>query len=96
MEKTYYINIRYCIVCILMIGISIFFFYYNIIWCNTYYNYQKIWLNMGFICLIFMWILLTPLFIILITIFERYFIFKKGIVYIKIKNCIDYFKILFL
>ena len=42
---------------------------------------------MGFICLIFMWILLTPLFIILITIFERYFIFK---------NCIDYFKILFL
>ena len=79
-----------------MIGISIFFFYYNIIWCNTYYNYQKIWLNMGIICLLFMWFLLTPLFIILITIFERYFIFKNCIDYIKIKNCIDYFKILFL
>ena len=83
----------------LMLGCILFFMIYSIFWCSIFYNSQHGWLIMGICCLFFIWVILAPIYILIISIFETYFENKKYIdkkKYVNYKKLIYYIKVLFI
>ena len=64
-------HIRRIICCSIMFIFTIFLFFYNIVFCSLYNNTQIIWFYSGIWCLLFEWIILSPLYILLISYVEK-------------------------
>ena len=62
---------------ILMFLSTIFFTFYSILWCLMYYHTQFEWLYMGFWILLIQWIILSPIYILLLSVFY----------FLNLKNC---------
>ena len=54
-----------------MLIFTVFLFSYIIVFCSMYKHTQVNWLYSGFWCLSFEWIVLTPLYILIISILEK-------------------------
>ena len=54
-----------------MLFVSIFFLYYIIVFCSMYKQTQLNWFISGFWSILFEWILLVPLYILIISIVEK-------------------------
>ena len=67
--KLFYI--RRIISCFIMVGFSIFLFYYSIVFCSMYKNTQLNWFISCIWCLLFEWVILCPIYIIIISIVEK-------------------------
>ena len=67
--KLFYI--RRIISCFIMVIISIFLFYYSIVFCSMYKNTQLNWFISCLWCLLFEWAILCPIYIIIISIVEK-------------------------
>ena len=67
--KNFYM--RRMISCIVMLCASIFFLYYIIVFCSMYKQTQLNWFISGVWCILFEWILLAPLYILIISIVEK-------------------------
>ena len=63
--------IRRMISCFIMLFASIFFLYYIIVFCSMYKQTQLNWFISGFWSILFEWILLVPLYILIISIVEK-------------------------
>ena len=81
------ILIRRCIAGFIILFFFIFFWFYCIVFCGVYINSQFGWFFSWLWLLIFDWILLVPLYILLISLFEK--ILGNG-------ACVYYMKQLFL
>jgi len=55
---------------VLIFLISIFYWYYTIIWCYAYYNAQFGWFYSGIWSLFWIWIVFAPIYIVIISILE--------------------------
>ena len=62
--------IRRIISGIFMLGLSIFFFYYCIVFCGMYVNTQYGWFYSGIWSLFWNWVVFAPLYIVIITAIE--------------------------
>ena len=63
--------IRRFISCLIMLIFTVFLFSYIIVFCSMYKHTQINWLYSGLWCLSFEWIVLTPLYILIISILEK-------------------------
>ena len=81
------LTVRNIYAAFLMLGCILFFMIYSIFWCAIFYNSQLGWLIMGFCCLFFNWLILSPIYISIISILETFF---------ENKRCIYYMKVLFI
>ena len=72
-EKTQLKNFffRRIIISIFMNVFSIFLFYYVIVFCSLYRNTQLNWFISGIWCLLIEWVILSPLYILIISIIEK-------------------------
>ena len=66
---------------ILIFLISIFYWYYTIIWCYAYYNAQFGWFYSGIWSLFWVWIVFAPIYIIILSILEIYTIDNVKLMY---------------
>ena len=73
--------IRRMISCFIMLFASIFFLYYIIVFCSMYKQTQLNWFISGFWSILFEWILLVPLYILIISLVEKKEICQKTISY---------------
>ena len=65
------IGIRRLISKIIMFLLIILFGYFSILFCSIYYKTQWNWFLSGIFCLLIEWIILAPLYIILISVFQK-------------------------
>ena len=62
---------RRIISCFIMLLISIFVFYYVIVFCSMYKKTQLNWFISGFWCILIEWVILCPIYILIISIVEK-------------------------
>ncbi len=53
-----------------MFLISIFYWYYTIVWCYVYYNSQFGWFYSGIWTLFWIWFIFAPIYILIISILQ--------------------------
>jgi hypothetical protein len=63
--------IRRIISCIIMLIFSVFLFYYTIVFCSLYKNTQINWIIGGIWSLLIEWVILCPIYILIISIVEK-------------------------
>ena len=66
-----YMFLRRIIACVIMTSIVAFFFYYSVAFCGIYIKSQANWFYSGIWSLIWNWFILSPIYIIVITIIEK-------------------------
>ncbi len=60
----------YIVLCVIMFLISIFYWYYTIVWCYVYYNSQFGWFYSGIWTLFWIWFIFAPIYILIISILQ--------------------------
>ena len=63
--------IRRFITCLIMLIFTVFLFYYIVVFCSLYKHTQLNWCFSGVWCLLIEWIILAPLYILIISIVEK-------------------------